>query len=66
MKKDWFQHDNLTEAQANELIERYRANQVQTQKSLSADYTTWTVSALLPQADRPPRIDRTYQQKCWR
>ncbi|XUV80227.1 hypothetical protein ACREYP_13975 [Enterobacter sp. TMH.L2] len=66
MKKGWFQHDNLTAEQAEELVTRYKANGVVTEKSLAPDYTNWIVSALLPEGKTPPRIDRTYQQPCWR
>jgi hypothetical protein len=33
MKKGWFNHINLSEAQANELVARYRANGVETKKA---------------------------------
>lgn len=66
MKKGWFQQCDLTAAQADELVARYKANGVITEKSLASDYTTWIVSALLPEGKNPPRVDRTYQQPCWR
>jgi hypothetical protein len=62
----WFQHDNLTEAEASELVERYNANRIRTEKSLSADFKSWTVSALLPESARPPKTERTWQQRFWR
>ncbi|WP_108701579.1 hypothetical protein [Phytobacter sp. SCO41] len=65
MKKGWFNHVNLSEAQANELVARYRANGVETQKSLAPDYLTWIVSALLPESAKPPRADKTYQWRHW-
>ncbi|MCT4701199.1 hypothetical protein MUA02_04425 [Enterobacteriaceae bacterium H20N1] len=65
MKQGWFQHSYLSEEQANELVERYGAKNIKTEKSLSADYKTWTVSALLPESANPPRVDRTYQNRYW-
>lgn len=66
MKMGWFRHDNLTESQASELVARYSANKVRTEKSLAPDYKSWTVSAFLPEEPKPPRIDHTFQQRYWR
>lgn len=66
MKKGWFQHTDLSESQANELVERYSAKKIRTEKTLSTDYKTWTVNALLPEAEHVPRVDKTFQQRIWR
>lgn len=65
MKKNWFQHAELTQQQADELMARYAMNCVKTRKCLSADYKTWTVYALLPVTRNKPRVDRTYQWRFW-
>ena len=65
MKMSWFHHTYLTDTQANELVARYAAKRVRTEKSLSPDYKSWTVSALLPEGSCQPRISRTFQQKIW-
>jgi len=65
MKMSWFHHTYLTEDQAHELVARYAAKHVRTEKSLSPDYKSWTVSALLPEGTNQPRISRTFQQKIW-
>lgn len=66
MKKSWFQHTELTESQALELVERYRKLNYQVEKSLSRDLVSWEVSVYLPEAEKEPRIDKTYLQKMWR
>ena len=48
MKRDWFYQDNLTEEQAEELVARYRANNITVEKSLDIDPRFWVVSAFLP------------------
>lgn len=65
MKMSWFLHNDLTEEQANYLVDRYRAKNVKTEKKLSPDYLTWSVSVLLPESAKPPRPDRRYQQQYW-
>lgn len=65
MKMSWFQYNELTEAQANALVDHYRAKNVRTEKKLSPDYLTWSVSVLLPESAKPPRPDRRYQQRYW-
>ncbi|MGN2428610.1 hypothetical protein [Klebsiella electrica] len=66
MKRSWFQHTGLTESQALELVERYRKSNYQVEKSLSQDLVSWEVSVYLPEAEKAPRIDKTYLQKMWR
>ena len=66
MKKSWFQHTQLTTEQADELEARYRAKQIKTERSLDNDFINWTISAFLPEASKPPRQDRTWQQRFWR
>lgn len=65
MKTGWFQHVDLTDDQADELVARYAAKRIKTEKSLSADYKTWIVSALLPEDARPPRTDKTFKNRFW-
>lgn len=66
MKKSWFQHTQLTTEQADELEACYRAKQIKTERSLDNDFIHWTISAFLPEASKPPRQDRTWQQRLWR
>jgi hypothetical protein len=66
MKKSWFQHTQLTTEQADELEARYHAKQIKTERSLDNDFIHWTISALLPEVSKPPRQDRTWQQRIWR
>ena len=49
MKKGWFTHTDLTAEQASELVARYTAKHVETEKSLAPDYKSWIVSARLPE-----------------
>lgn len=65
MKKTWFTHDPVDTDTANELISRYNARNIHTQKTLAADPRLWLVSALLPEGNRGPRRDKTYENKCW-
>jgi len=65
MKKGWFTQPDLTCEQADELVARYTAKGVQVEKNLSPDYKTWIVSARLPESDKPPRADKTYQWRHW-
>lgn len=65
MKKGWFTHTDLTAEQATELVARYAAKHVITKKSLSSDYKTWIVSARLPESEKSPRPDKTYQWRHW-
>lgn len=62
----WFQHDIMTTQQAEDLIKRYTLRNIQTSKQLSADYTGWYVSALLPEYRVEPRASRTWQNPMWR
>lgn len=66
MKKSWFQHTQLTTEQADELEARNSAKQIKTERSLDNDFIHWTISAFLPEASKPPRQDRTWQQRIWR
>ena len=66
MKKSWFQHTQLTTEQADELEARYSAKQIKTERSLDNDFIHWTISAFLPEASKPPRQERTWQQRIWR
>lgn len=65
MKKTWFTHDPVDTDTANELISRYNARNIHTQKTLAADPRLWLVNALLPEGNREPRRDKTYENKCW-
>ncbi|MFV9200281.1 hypothetical protein ABQ372_25200 [Citrobacter freundii] len=61
-----FQHTQLTTEQADELEASYKAKQIKTERSLDNDFIHWTISAFLPEASKPPRQDRTWQQRIWR
>lgn len=65
MKRTWFVHEPVDTTTANELISRYTARNIQTQKTLATDPRLWLVSALLPEGNYAPRRDHTYEQKCW-
>ncbi|EMK2609345.1 hypothetical protein QU896_03180 [Citrobacter freundii] len=66
MKFSWFHHHECTTEQADELVARYRAKQIKTERSLDNDFIHWTISAFLPETSKPPRQDRTWQQRIWR
>ncbi|MFV5927367.1 hypothetical protein ACLIKC_09875 [Klebsiella aerogenes] len=65
MKKTWFQHTDCSTEQADELVKRYKARGVRVERSLNSDYLTWTVSARLPEGNKPPRINRQWQNWIW-
>lgn len=65
MQKTWFTHDPVDTDTPNELLSRYAARNIQTQKTLATDPRLWLVSALLPEGNREPRRDTTYEHKCW-
>lgn len=65
MKKSWFIHQNLTTNEADQLVARYRKNNVKTEKRLETDFIHWTVSAFLPESRHCPRPDGRYQQRFW-
>lgn len=48
MRQTWFTHDPVDTDTANELLHRYAARNIQTQKTLATDPRLWLVSALLP------------------
>ncbi|MFU0880267.1 hypothetical protein ACM26M_03340 [Kluyvera cryocrescens] len=66
MKRGWFYQDNLTEEQAEELVARYRANNITVEKSLDADPRFWVVSAFLPVSDRHQRTPRSMCSRGWK
>ncbi|EAA4085037.1 hypothetical protein DO628_24590 [Salmonella enterica subsp. salamae] len=65
MKYSYFQHTECTTQQADELVARYRARGVKTERSLNPDYTTWTVSAFLPTSGKPARPDNRWRNRVW-
>ncbi|AXF76634.1 hypothetical protein LU604_07070 [Erwinia tracheiphila] len=65
MQLTWFVHDPVDTDTAAELLSRYAARKIQTKKTLATDPRLWLVSALLPEYNREPRQDRTYQQRIW-
>ena len=66
MAKTWFTHEIMSTQQANDLIKQYTLRNIQTQKQLSADYTGWYVSALLPEYKNQPRQSSVWQNPMWR
>lgn len=66
MHMTWFTHEPLDSETAEILISQYAARNIQTQKTLAADPRLWLVSALLPEGNREPRRDRTYENRVWR
>jgi len=65
MHMTWFTHEPLDSETAASLISSYTARNIQTQKTLAADPRHWLVSALLPEGNREPRRDRTYENRVW-
>lgn len=65
-KLSWFQHEIMSTQQAEDLIKQYTLRNIKTSKQLSADYTSWYVSALLPEYRVEPRASRTWQNPMWR
>ena len=65
MKETWFYHPDCTTAQAEELLAQYRRRGIKAERSLNPDRVTWTVSALLPEGNKPPRPSRVWQSKAW-
>lgn len=65
MKESWFQHTDCTTKQADELVAQYRRRGVKVERSLNPDYLTWTVSARLPEGNKPPRAARRWQNRMW-
>lgn len=65
-KSTWFQHDIMTTQQAEDLIKQYTLRNIQTSKQISADYTGWYVSALLPEYNNQPRQSSVWQNPMWR
>ncbi|HFK6810517.1 TPA: hypothetical protein ACG0MV_003038 [Enterobacter hormaechei subsp. steigerwaltii] len=65
MQHSWFHHTECSTEQADELVKRYRARGVRVERSLNSDYLTWTVSARLPEGNKPPRINRRWQNRIW-
>lgn len=66
MKRGWFSQDNLTDEQAEELVARYRANNITVEKSLDVDPRFWVVSAFLPVSDRHQRTQRSMCSRGWK
>ncbi|EFD82621.1 hypothetical protein HMPREF0485_04772 [Klebsiella variicola] len=65
MKYSWFQHPECTAEQAEQLVSRYQARGIVTEKSLNPDYLSWTVSARLPVCARPEYTPRSLRQRIW-
>ena len=65
MKFSWFHHHECTTEQADELVEKYRARGVKTERSLNRDNITWTVSVQLPESEKAPRPSKVWQNRAW-
>ncbi len=65
MKETWFYHPDCTTEQAEELLAQYRRRGVKVERSLNPDRVTWTVCALLPEGNKPPRPSTVWQSKAW-
>ncbi|QMR77921.1 hypothetical protein HV107_20950 [Enterobacter sp. RHBSTW-00175] len=65
MKETWFQYPECTTQQAEELMAKYRSRGIAVERSLNADFVTWTVSARLPEGKNPPRASRQWQSRMW-
>ena len=65
LKISWFQHNDCTTEQADELVERYRARGEKVERSLNQDLLTWTVSVRLVESEKPPRPDHRWRNRMW-
>lgn len=65
MRKTWFQHTECTTQEADELVDLYRRRGVEVQRSLNPDFLTWTVSARLPEDNKPARPDTRLNNRVW-
>ena len=65
MKLSWFQHPNCTTEQADALQAQYRRRNITVSRSLNPDFSTWTISALLPESKNPPKADRRWRNRMW-
>jgi len=65
MKLTWFQHPNCTTEQADALQAQYRRRNITVSRSLNPDFSTWTISALLPESKNPPKADRRWRNRMW-
>jgi len=65
MKYSYFQHTECSTQQADELVAQYQRRGVNVERSLNPDHITWTVSARLPEDNKPPRVDRRWQNRMW-
>ncbi|EPJ7090573.1 hypothetical protein NK529_005041 [Citrobacter amalonaticus] len=66
MRETWFHYNQCSTQQAEELMAEYRRRGIKVERSLNSDYITWTVSALLPEVNKPPRPSRRWQHRAWR
>lgn len=66
MRETWFHYTQCTTQQAEELMAEYWRRGIKVERSLNSDYITWTVSALLPEVNKPPRPSRRWQHRAWR
>lgn len=65
MKRSWFTHYRLTTEQADELVARYRAKGIKTERSLDSDPCFWIVSALLTENSGPAHTKKSYRSQMW-
>lgn len=65
MRETWFHYTQCTTQQAEELMAEYRRRGIKVERSLNSYYITWTVSALLPEVNKPPRPSRRWQHRAW-
>lgn len=65
IKISWFQHDDCTTEQADELVEKYRKRGEKVERSLNQDLITWTVSVRLVETENPPRPDHRWRNRMW-
>ncbi|MCS3430049.1 hypothetical protein [Klebsiella sp. BIGb0407] len=65
MKLTWFQHPICTIEQADALQAQYRRRNITVSRSLNPDFSTWTISALLPESKNLPKADRRWRNRMW-
>lgn len=60
MRRSWFLYENLSTAEADELILQYRLRHIQTRRQLNQDKLSWCVSAYLEESPYRPKTHRQW------
>lgn len=60
MRRSWFFYQNLSTAEADELILQYQLRHIQTRRQLNQDRLSWCVSAYLEESKQRPETNRQW------